>query len=125
MMNKIFFIFFSFFLIGCTSKQLSSQTALIILKTKEFKFYDKGFITKYTNRINLTIFSFGQVALKLDVYPDKVCESTLRCLDTEEFNAKYLSKSYKKDFLYKLLQKNVINFQDKENNIRIKVNYEE
>lgn len=107
---------------SCSSKQvLESKSATIIFKTKQMQFYDKGFVTKYRDRINLSIFSFGQVALQLDIYPDRICKSSFKCLSAQDFNNKYLSSSYKENFLYTLFQKNNINFKDKTIGVKIKV----
>jgi hypothetical protein len=119
-------LFFSIFIVvlfsACSSKQvLESKSATVIFKTKQLQFYDKGFITKYRDRINLTIFSFGQVALKLDIFPDRVCQSTFECLSSKEFNTQYLSSKYNENFLYTLFQKDSINFKDKHEGIKIKV----
>lgn len=123
-MKKTFLIVFLFFVfLGCSSKQLSSQSATIIFKTKEFKFYDKGFISQYEDKVNLSIYSFGQIVLNLDVYEDRVCQkdSYLQCMSGADFNNKYLNTSYNDDFLYTLLQKDIINYKDKDNGIRIKI----
>jgi hypothetical protein len=119
-------LFFSIFIVvlfcACSSKQIiESKSATVVFKIKQLQFYDKGFITKYKDRINLTIFSFGQVAFKLDLYPDRVCESTFKCLPNKRFNAKYLSPQYNDNFLYTLFQKDSINFKDKQEGIKIKV----
>lgn len=122
-MVKILFSFFILlFLGGCSFKQpLSSTSATIIFQANGMKFYDKGFITKYEDKIHLTIFSFGQVALDIDIYQDRICQSTLACLTSREFNVKYLSSSYQDDFLYELFSASNINFKDKQNQIKIKV----
>jgi len=111
-----------FFFASCSSKQvLESKSATIIFKTKQMQYYDKGFITKYSDRINLSIFSFGQVALQLDIYPNRICESSFKCLSSQYFNNKYLSSSYKENFLYTLFQNDNINFKDKKIGVKIKV----
>ena len=121
-MKKILVLFFiALLLVGCSPKQLSSSSATVLFKANGLKFYDKGFITKYTDKVNLTIFSFGKIVLSLDVYEDRVCESTFKCLHAKEFNTKYLSSEYRDDFLYKLLLQDSINFKDKNNGIRIKL----
>lgn len=122
MIKLIFSFFIVVFFVACSSKQvLESKSATIILKTPQLQFYDKGFITHYKDRTNLTIFSFGQIALNLDIYPDRVCKSTFECLSAKEFNKEYLSASYNDNFLYTLFLKESINFKDKKEGIKIKV----
>ena len=125
--KKYYFLFFIVFLnfFGCSykNKVISSKSALIVFKTKQFRFADYGFITKYDNHINLKIFEAGVVVLNLDIYKDKICqnESYLKCQSAKEFNAKNLSTDYKDDFLYNLLNKDRVYFKDKKNKILIKI----
>ncbi len=122
-LKNIGFILLSlFFFTACATKQpkiTSSHT--IIIKTPKMKFYDKGFISKYEDFIHLEIFQVGNVVLDLKIYKDKICQSTLECISSKEFNRKYLHNSYKDDFLYNLFSQKKINFKDKINNILIKV----
>ena len=85
------------------------------------KFYDKGFITKYEDNIHLQIFNAGQMVLNLNIYKDEVCQGTLQCMSSKEFNTQYFHPSYNDDFLYNLFSQNKIYFKDKENKILIKV----
>jgi hypothetical protein len=107
---------------GCALKKpIYSTSSTIIFKTPTMKFYDKGFITKYDNYIELQIFNVGQLVLNLKIYKDEICKGTLQCMDSNEFNNKYFDKSYKKDFLYNLFSQKKIYFKDKQHNILIKV----
>ena len=85
------------------------------------KFYDKGFISSYKDYIHLQVFEVGHVALDLKIYKDEVCQSTFKCINSKEFNKKYLHRSYEEDFLYNLFTQQKIYFKDKKNNILIKV----
>jgi len=116
----LFFIIFTF--LGCfESKPIVSKSSIVIFKTPSLKFYDKGFITKYNNKINLQVYSAGQVGLDLTIYKDQVCQSRFECIDGKEFNTKYLSANYSEDFLYNLFMQDKIYFKDKKNKILIKV----
>jgi hypothetical protein len=107
---------------SCTSKRLDiSQSAVIIFKTPNLKFYDKGFISRYDDYTHLQIFSVGTVVLDFKIYKDKICKSMFECVSSKEFNQEYLSKDYEDDFLYKLFLKKNIRFKDKKNKILIKV----
>jgi hypothetical protein len=121
-LRQVIFIVIAFFIIGCSTKQpVRSSSHTVIFKTPAMKFYDKGFITKYDDHINLTVYNIGQLVLYLDIYKDKVCQSTFKCMEAKEFNLTYLHNSYKDDFLYNLFSKNKIYHKDKKNNILIKV----
>lgn len=117
-------IFLMFLLTSCAIKEpLISSSATILIKTPTMKFYDKGFISKYPYYTHVQIFQAGQTILDLKVYDDRVCETTFRCQDLKRFNQAFLHKSYKKDFLKELLDredKNII-FRDKDNRVLIKI----
>jgi hypothetical protein len=85
------------------------------------KFYDKGFVNIYDDYVHLQILNIGQIVLDLEIYEDKICKSTLKCMDSHDFNMKYLDKSYDDRFLYDLFRHNNIKFRDRKNNIFIKV----
>ena len=111
-----------FLFLGCVVKQPKvSQSATVIFKTPNMKFYDKGFIAFHEEYISLQVFNVGKVVLDLKIYQDKICKGTFECLSNKEFNSKYLSESYEDDFMVKLLNKKKIYFKDKKNNILIKI----
>ena len=110
------------FFTSCASKQpIKSNGAVIIFKTPSMKFYDKGFVKVYDRYINLQIYNTGVVALNLDIHKDKVCKGFLQCMDSSEFNKKYLSDTYEDSFLYELFSSKKIYFKDKVNKVFIKV----
>jgi hypothetical protein len=113
------FIFF-----GCANRQPKLvSSATILIKTPTMKFYDKGFISKYSDHINVQIFSAGSAILNLDIFDDRVCKDTFSCETNSSFNKKYLDKSYKNTFLKELFSENKkqIIHRDKKNNILIKI----
>jgi len=115
-------IVLSIFFIGCSYKQpILSQSATIIFKTPILKVYDKGFITHYDNYVHLQVFNVGSVVLNLEIYKDKICKSSFKCLSSKEFNEKYLSKDYKDNFMYNLFKNDIVRFKDKKNKILIKI----
>jgi len=117
-----YFIIFILLFSGCAIKQpIKTSSATILFKTPFMKFYDKGFISKYDDKIELNILNAGQTVLHLEIYKDQVCSSTFKCLQSKEFNKIYLNKSYSKQFLYKLFSQSNIKFKDKKNHILIKV----
>ena len=85
------------------------------------KYYDKGFIFYYDNSVKLQLLNVGNVILDLEIYSNKICKSTFKCVSSKDFNNEYLHSTYDDDFLYKLFKSGKINYKDKKNNILIKV----
>ncbi|MEA3315314.1 MAG: hypothetical protein U9Q30_05610, partial [Campylobacterota bacterium] len=105
-MFRFFIIIYLFLFIGCSIKEpKKSESVVILLKTPLLKFYDKGFLTKYDDFIDLKIFTAGQLVLELKIYKDKVCKDSFRCVSSKEFNSIYFDSSYKNKFLYELFSK--------------------
>ncbi|MEA2050519.1 MAG: hypothetical protein U9O56_07300 [Campylobacterota bacterium] len=122
MFRNIVIICLLFIFTACSSKKpIYTNSSIVLFKAPQFKFYDKGFISKYNDHIHLQIFQVGQIALDLKVYKDEVCLSKIECLSSKQFNKEYLSSSYSDSFLYNLLSQEKIYFKDKKNNILIKV----
>lgn len=118
----VFVFLLAVFINGCSLKNNTKSTShTIVFKTPVMKFYDRGFITKYNNHIKLEIYNAGHVVLYLDIYKNRICQSTFECMQAKEFNLKYLHNSYKEDFLYNLFSQSKIYHKDKKNNILIKV----
>lgn len=87
------------------------------------KFYDKGFISEYNNFTQVQIFSAGTIVLSLEIYEDRICKDTFECQNLESFNREFLHKSYDKQFLKNLFEKEEqeIIHRDKDNRILIKI----
>jgi hypothetical protein len=112
-------------LTSCSYKQANiAKSATIIFKTPKIKFYDKGFINKFDEYINLQIYNAGTIVLNINIYKDKICKSTFTCMSSKKFNKKFLNNTYDDDFLYGLFSKKNIRFKDKNNFILIKVKYD-
>jgi hypothetical protein len=113
-----------FIFTGCfnTKPQLTSS-ATILIKTPNMKFYDKGFILKYNDHTQVQIFQAGIVVLDMKIYEDRVCKGTFECQDLATFNRENLDKSYPKNFLKTLFERNEkeVIHRDKENRILIKI----
>ena len=121
-MRFLFFPLILLFFGACSYKQPQiSKSATVIFYVNGMKFYDSGFISQYNDKIHLTIYSFGKIALDVDIYEDRICKSTFECISSKEFNTKYLHSSYNDNFLYTLFKSKKINFIDKQNQIKIKV----
>ncbi len=90
------------------------------------RFYDTGFITKYSDFTQVQIFTAGKSVLNLKFYEKQVCSDTFRCLDYKSFNKQYLNSSYDEKFIKEFFEKedNTIDFKDIENRILIKIRKE-
>nr|WP_317381117.1 hypothetical protein [uncultured Helicobacter sp.] len=67
------------FAFGCAkapSALQNSTTKTIFFSTKDFRFYDLGFVKSYANSTSLEIFNAGAVLLKMDCYKNKICLNT-------------------------------------------------
>ena len=97
--NLVVFTFVLFLLSGCAIKEpQKSKSAIVIFQTPVMKFYDKGFINKFEDHINLQVFEAGHLALNLFIYQDKICQSTFECISGEEFNKSIFTIHIKKIF---------------------------
>jgi len=113
-----------FIFVGCfNAKPTLSSSATILIKTPKMKFYDKGFIYKYTNYTQVQIFSAGTVVLDMRIYKDRVCKSTFHCQDLKTFNKENLNSSYEDNFIKELFERNQkeVVFKDNKNKILIKI----
>lgn len=113
-----------FFLIGCANKQPKlTSSATILIKTPKLKFYDKGFISKFDDYVEVQILSAGTSVLKLKIYNSMICRDTFECQTLKSFNAEYLSEDYEDKFIKNLFDKDdkQIVFRDKKNHILIKI----
>lgn len=123
--KKLILIFIlPFLFISCASKQaIKVSSATILIKTPSMKFYDKGFIYKYSDFTNVQIFSAGTAILDMKIYDDRICSSTFKCQDLKTFNTQNLHKSYKKSFIKDLFDKNQkeVIHRDRKNGILIKI----
>lgn len=118
-------IFSLFIFTGCfsTNQPQLTSSAIILIKTPQMKFYDKGFIYKFKEYTQVQIFSAGTAILDMKIYEDRICRATFECQDLKTFNKENLSANYEDDFLKKLFEKNEkeIIHRDKENGILIKI----
>ena len=87
------------------------------------KFYDKGFITKYSDYTNVQILQAGTAILNLKIYDNQICRDTFTCQSLRSFNNEFLDKSYADSFIKDLFDnedKEIIH-RDKKNKILIKI----
>ncbi|WP_297814151.1 hypothetical protein [uncultured Helicobacter sp.] len=74
---KLAFLSLSLFTIfGCAKtpqKLQNSASKTIFFSTKDFRFYDLGFIKTYPNSTALEIFNVGTLLLQMECFKDKIC----------------------------------------------------
>ncbi len=88
------------FISGCALKQPVEQNSkFIVIKTPEIKFADMGFVSTFDNKLNIQIYSSGEAVLSIDIYKDKICTSTFKCMDKKSFNKKIFHQNYPIDTL--------------------------
>ncbi len=107
-MSRVLMSIFILLFIGCATKEEIKKSYLITFKTPNLQYHDMGFI-KFSNSINLSIFSFGQVILNLEIGANLICLNS-QCLLKEQFNSKFLSSNYDKDILEQIINcKEILN----------------
>jgi len=85
---------------GCSSPQLvSKKSSFILWKTAQFKYADMGFISENSNKIDIEIYGSGVAVMRLNITPDRICMSQLKCMSKREFNKNILSHNYPDDIL--------------------------
>ena len=121
-------LFLAFFILGCAPKPAQFQTTFeIFIKTKQLKYNDKCFISKFDDNLKLQIYNAGIVLVELEIYDDKICINYM-CMSSKEFNEQNFGENYKDDFLKNILEdalKSDVNFEDKENKIKIEITKDE
>ncbi len=119
----VFSIFISTGCFSTNEPQISSNSATILIKTPQMKFYDKGFIYKYKDYTQVQTFSAGTAVLDMKIYEDKVCRTTFKCQDLVTFNKENLSSTYPDNFIKELFERNQkeVIHRDKTNDILIKI----
>lgn len=88
---------------GCVVKNSisKSQSALILLKSSSFKFYDSGFIN-LGDFTNLQIFSTGNLILNLNFHKNSICIDG-NCFKKEVFNSNFLNSKYPKNLFERVI----------------------
>jgi len=87
---------------GCSPKSfVDTKSVLVLLKTKELKYYDAGFLKSGDGFLHLELFNASTPVLKIDIDKEHICFDS-RCLEKSEFCREYLSGNYEKETLYNI-----------------------
>ncbi|WP_273213307.1 hypothetical protein [Helicobacter rodentium] len=90
-----FFCLSLFVVFGCakTPQKLQNSTSkTIFFSTKDFKFYDLGFIKDYPDHTTLEIFNAGNLLLQMECFNNKVCLNQT-CYSKESFMRRLLGEN--------------------------------
>ncbi len=140
----IFVTLLLFFMSGCSQKYFNltkkkevSKSSYIVFKTKKTRFAGTGFYKDTPEYVQLQIYSTGVPLANLKFYKKKdlICEG-IKCNKRRWFTDRFLSPSYPKDLIIKIMTKqpislkskdikystdNGIYFKDRKNRILIKI----
>lgn len=100
----LFFLIFSFFVVGCTPKKpLLSKSFLVVLKTKELRFADTAFVNIWEKEAEISAYVVGKNALEIH-FGGNVCVDGI-CMDKKEFNSRFLHYTYYNNLFLDVLKK--------------------
>ena len=89
---------------GCGAKPIvESQSALVVFKSKQFKFADQGYLQSNEDMVSLELFSAGTLVGKFEI-ENLVCVLGEGCLIKSSFNSRFLSEAYPDDLLEHILR---------------------
>lgn len=99
---KYLVLVFMLLLSGCSLKNYEqTQTKIITIKTKVFKFSDLGYIRNSDKHVELELFVMGKTAFKVSIN-HLVCTDE-GCMSKSAFNEQYLNPSYPDTILQNIL----------------------
>ena len=110
-MIKYFIVFIYIYLFfGCTNnKNIKKEiSALFIIKMKNLKFVDQGFLYFFKREILAEIYSAGKSTFKLHIFKKKICMGNFKCIKPSIFNKKFLDKEYPNHILENIFRSNPI-----------------
>lgn len=93
-LNLAFLCFSLCVILGCAKapqKLQNSTSKTIFFSTKDFRFYDLGFVKSYPNRTTLEIFNAGTLLLQMECFQDKVCLNQT-CYSKDSFMRRLLGE---------------------------------
>lgn len=107
-MRKIAVVISILLFAGCAIKRdiQKSQSYVVAIKMKNIVFNDTGFLKYGKNFTELQLFDLANLVMDLKI-DNNICLNS-HCFGKEEFNRRFLSISYPKDLLEKVLRKKPI-----------------
>mgnify|MGYP001172763461 CR=1 FL=1 len=107
---------------ACSVKNYEiTQTKVIIIKTKKFKFADLGYVRNTEDSIELELFVASKAIEKISIN-HLICTSE-GCMKKSSFNKEYLHQSYPSDILQNILLANAI--YDGKNRVQTESGFEQ
>ena len=108
-----------FVMLGCAkapSPLQDSTTKAIFFSTKDFRFYDLGFVKSFANHTSLEIFNAGVALLKMDCYNNKICLNST-CYAKDSITRRFFgSDAFRHlDFIALLKGTEILNGENKNN----------
>ena len=108
-----------FVMLGCAkapSPLQDSTTKAIFFSTKDFRFYDLGFVKSFANYTSLELFNAGVVLLKMDCYNNKICLNST-CYAKDSITRRFFGSDAFRDldFIALLKGKEIFNGENKNN----------
>ncbi len=122
--NILIFLGMVLLLNSCTSKDAKKQeSAFIVMKTKQIKFADMGFIYSNSLGVKVEVYASGQPLVNLEINSQNICLSFFKCMDKEQFNEEVLSSAYPPTLLENIFNSEAI--FDKKNLKRVEGGFEQ
>lgn len=102
-------LIFIFFLSSCSIKNYEhTESKIVTIKTKKFKFSDIGYIRNSGDAVELEMFIAGNSAFKISI--NRLICTADGCMSKSKFNQEYLSATYPDEILQNIfLGKSIYN----------------
>ena len=101
-MKYIIFFFTLFLFSACSLKVYEkTQSKIITIKTKKFRFSDLGYVRSASSGVELELFAAGKSLFKVEI-SNFICTDE-GCLRKKSFNEEYLSKHYPENLLQNVI----------------------
>lgn len=93
--HLILAIFLAFFMVACSTKTefTASQSVSVLLKSKQFRFNELGFLYKDAQNTRLELYKLAQPLFALEIKPSKICVNKY-CTNKQNFNERFFNNAY-------------------------------
>ena len=90
---------------GCQEPRYTqSRSVYIAIRTPLLRYADMGFVETGKNGVRIQLYANGTAQTALELTTTQVCSGRFACMPKETFNARFLSVSYPRDLLEKILR---------------------